>query len=79
MTEDVVMRTDRITIITALQTHEHNGVRLRSLALREAGRRTVGIRHRRGSELPPVGRRFMTILSDLAARYGRARERPDPG
>lgn len=67
--EEIVMRTDRITIVTMLQARSHNGVRLRIVPLHGGGRRSVGMRYRRGAELSPSATRFMTILREEAASY----------
>ena len=75
LVESIVTQTDRVTIVTQLQATMHNFWRLRTIALRGGGQRTLSIKWRRAGELTPLGARVVKLASEVAVTYQDAERR----
>lgn len=69
LVESIVTRTNRVTIVTQLQATVHNFWRMRAIALRGAGRRSLSIKWRRAGTLSPLASRFVNSAHQVAASY----------
>lgn len=66
MVESVIAQTDRVTIITLLQSSMQNTWRLKSIPLKGGGKRTVGVKWRKAAKLSGVAAAFLEIAHEVA-------------
>jgi LysR family transcriptional regulator of gallate degradation len=66
LVEAVVAQTDRVTMITELQSTMQNTWRLRSIPLKGGGKRTVGIKWRKAGKISALAARFVEIAHEIA-------------
>ena len=69
LVESIVTLTNRVTIVTQLQATVHNFWRMRAIALRGAGRRTLSIKWRRAGALSPLAAHVVQMAHQVAASY----------
>jgi DNA-binding transcriptional LysR family regulator len=65
MIESILERTDHVTLITSILRHAW---RVRSIPLKGAGTRTIGIKYRQAARLSPLALRFRELAHNLAPR-----------
>lgn len=73
LVECIVAQTDRVTLITELQAALHNTWQIRAVPLQNAGRRTLGLKWRTGTQPSPLAERVIQAAHELARRYREAR------
>jgi len=82
LVESIVAQTDRVTIITELQSNIQNTWRLRSIPLKGGGKRTLGIKWRKAARPSAVAADFIQIAHEVADslvnRKKRGHSRPPP-
>lgn len=71
--ESIVAQTDRVTLITELQAAMHNDWRIRSIPLKNGGKRVLGIKRRRGGQLSPFAARVVQLAREVALSYQHSR------
>ena len=69
LVESIVALTSRVTIVTQLQTAQHNFWRLRSIPLKDGGRRTLSVKWRRVGQLSPLAARVVELTHSLAPAF----------
>jgi LysR family transcriptional regulator of gallate degradation len=67
LVESIVAQSERVTIITELQTIIQNTWRLRSVPLKGGGKRTLGIKWRKAGSHSPMAGAFIKIAHEVAA------------
>lgn len=65
MVESIVAQTDRVTIITELQSIVQNTWRLRSVPLKGGGKRTIGIKWRKASKPSAIAANFIKVVHEV--------------
>jgi LysR family transcriptional regulator of gallate degradation len=66
LVESIVAQTDRVTIITELQSIIQNTWRLRSVPLKGGGKRTIGIKWRKAAKPSAIAANFIQIAHEVA-------------
>jgi LysR family pca operon transcriptional activator len=66
LVESIVAQTDRVTIITELQSIVQNTWRLRSVPLKGGGKRTVGVKWRKAVRPSPMAANFIKVLHEVS-------------
>lgn len=69
LVESLVTLTNRVTLVTQLQATVHNFWRIRAIALRGAGRRTLSIKRRRAGTLSALAAHVVQVAHQVAASY----------
>lgn len=69
LAESLVAESDRICLVSRLQTMMHNTSRIRAIPLKGAGTRTVALKWRRSSKLSPLSQRLAQIAHE-ASQFG---------
>jgi len=75
LVESIVTLTDRVTVVTRLQTSMNNFWRMRVVPLRGGGRRTLSIKWRRADQLSELAIRVLGAAHELASGYQDAERR----
>jgi LysR family pca operon transcriptional activator len=65
LVESIVAQTDRVTIITELQSIVQNNWRLRSVPLKGGGKRTIGIKWRKAAKLSAIAANFIKVVHEV--------------
>jgi len=65
LVESIVAQTDRVTIITELQSIVQNTWRLRSIPLKGGGKRTIGIKWRKAAKPSFIAANFIKIVHEV--------------
>jgi LysR family pca operon transcriptional activator len=65
LVESIVAQTDRVTIITELQSIVRNTWRLRSIPLKGGGKRTIGIKWRKAAKPSLIAANFIKIVHEV--------------
>jgi hypothetical protein len=66
LVESIVAQTDRVTIITELQSIMQNTWRVRAIPLKGAGKRTIGIKWRKAAKPAQIAANFIQIAHEVA-------------
>ncbi len=65
LVESIVAQTDRVTIITELQSIIQNTWRLRSIPLKGGGKRTIGIKWRKTAKPSLIAANFIKVVHEV--------------
>jgi len=65
LVESIVAQTDRVTIITELQSIVQNNWRLRSVPLKGGGKRTIGIKWRKAAKPSAIAANFIKVVHEV--------------
>jgi LysR family pca operon transcriptional activator len=66
LVESIVAQTDRVTVITELQSVMQNTWQVRSIPLKGAGKRTIGIKWRKAAKPAQIAANFIQIAHEVA-------------
>ena len=75
LVESIVTNTDRVTLITALQTRLDAACQVQSIPLIAGGKRLIGIKRRRIGELSPLAKSVLKITHEVAEEFRKAEKR----
>jgi LysR family transcriptional regulator of gallate degradation len=69
LVEYLVTHTNRVSIVSRIQTNVFNTWDVYAVPLERAGRRTIGVKWRRGIQLSPLAMKMVEIARDVAGEH----------
>lgn len=76
LVESIVAQSDRVAIITEIQTRMHNPWKIRSVPLQGGGQRSIGFKWRKAAQMAPLALQFVQTCHQVADCFASPNARP---